>query len=75
MNPIDEIGERYIVDGHYPHDPFKRRASAARVRFRQRLCAMATDKVRHHVPRRGNEIVDCNLTVDVDASRVQDEAR
>ncbi|EEA02755.1 conserved hypothetical protein [Burkholderia sp. H160] len=56
-------------------DRYRSLESAARVRFRDKLSVIAVDEVRRHPAQVGNEIVNCNLTVAVDASMVEAAAR
>jgi hypothetical protein len=70
MNILDE---RCVLNVAFAPDVLGRYMSlkgADRVGFRQRLCTRVSDEVRRHVPQGANEIVDCNLTVEVDASMV-----
>ena len=75
MNILDERCMLNFAFAPAVLDRYASLESAARQRFRERLCAMATDEVRRHVPQVGNEIVDCNLSIDVDASMLDDATR
>ncbi len=75
MNILDARCMLHVVLAPPVLERYARLGSAARLRFREALCEQVTDKVHCDVPAEGSEIVECNLTVDVRASMLDDVQR
>lgn len=75
MNILDE---RCMVNIAFAPNVLNRYAaleSAARAWFRDKLCAKVMGTVERHVSEPGGEFDDCNVTVGVGTSMVEDAAR